>query len=166
MCYSVLTQIQAILYMQSTKMCLLKSQSNTSSSCFLFHKYILPKCSMSLAWKEKHWCGLNSMTCVRVQNCIYVICRVFGGHLRMCLSIKPSFAFLLLMTVEKAKRMQGNLTLVVSWNVGENQVMEQGAVAWESLSYPFRGVKCKGDVFQRLPHFLGCVLLTDSNGVN
>lgn len=42
------------------------------------------------------------------------------------------------MTVEKVKKMQGNLTLVVSWNVGENQEM------------PPREVKFKLDACQRI----------------
>lgn len=127
---------------------------------FAFPQVHSPKLKMSLVWKESVCVGLV-LWLVLVQNCIYVICRVFGGNLRMCLSLKPGFAFLLLMTVEKVKRMQGNLTLVVSWNVGENPVMEWGALAWKSFRYPLRGVKFKVDVFQRISHFLKCVLFME-----
>lgn len=96
--------------------------------------YILPKVFNVTCVKRNSLCWFSPRMCVLVQNCIYFICRVFGGKLLcMCLSTKPRFAFLSLMTVEKVKRMQGNLTLVVSWNVGENQVMEWGAMAWKFL---------------------------------
>lgn len=147
---------------------------NVSSEVVEWHKLLvfsfpqvhIPKILNVTFVKRNSLCWISPMTCVLIQNCIYVICRVFGGILCMCLSIKPRFAFLLLMTVEKVKRMQGNLTLVVSWNVGENQVMEWGAVAWKSFRCPLREVKFKVDVFQRISHFLKCVLLIEYNRVD
>lgn len=47
--------------------------------------------------------------------------------------IKQRFDLFLLITAVKDKRMQENLTLVVSWNVGENQVMQWAGVDCKPL---------------------------------
>lgn len=60
-------------------------------------------------------------------------------HLQCVLSessyIKQRFDLFLLITAVKDKRMQENLTLVVSWNVGENQVMQWAGVDCKPLGW-------------------------------
>lgn len=130
---------------------------------FTFPQVHTPKLKMSLVWKERVCVDLVPwLVCwYEMAYTLYVEC--LGETVCICLRIKPRFAFLLLMTVEKVKRMQGNLTLVVSWNVGENPAMEWGVVAWKSFRHPLREVKFKVDVFQRISHFLKCVLLMEYN---
>lgn len=137
--------------MQSSNLCLLKSQSHTSSPCWLFHKYILQQVKMALVRKEIV-CVDSVLACwYKIAYTVYLEC--LGGNCCVCACIKPRSAFLLLMTVEKVKRMQENLTLVVSWSVGENQVMQWGFVAWKCSRHPFK-VKFKSLFFKEF--FLMC----------
>jgi len=68
----------------------------------------------------------------------------------MSFCIKQRFDLFLLITAVMDKTMQENLTLVVSWNVGENQVMQWAGVDCKPLGSHTERVRCSINNFLRL----------------
>lgn len=64
--------------------------------------------------------------------------------------IKQRFDLFLLITAVMDKTMQENLTLVVSWNVGENQVMQWAGVDCKPLGSHTERVRCSINNFLRI----------------
>lgn len=64
--------------------------------------------------------------------------------------IKQRFDLFLSITAVKDKMMQENLTLVVSWNVGENQVMQWAGVDCKPLGSHTQTVRCRINNFLRI----------------
>lgn len=87
--------------------------------------------------KHTSLCWFYTIICVSGQCWVYEKLWVLSKS--SC--IKQRFDLFLLITVVKDKRMQENLTLVVSWNVGENQVVQWAGVDCKPLGSPTETVR-------------------------
>lgn len=99
--------------------------------------------------KHTSLCWFYTIICVSGQCWVYEKRRAFA----MCAKsscIKQRFDLFLSITAVKDKMMQENLTLVVSWNVGENQVMQWAGVDCKPLGSHTQTVRCSINNFLRI----------------
>lgn len=121
-----------------TKICHWSITTSNTNFCVIFHKCLRKhnpcekECKFVLI--VYHYLCLDSVeyTLVERLQCV----------LSMSSCIKQRFDLFLLITAVKDKKMQENLTLVVSWNVGENQVMQWAGVDCKPLGWHTERVRC------------------------
>lgn len=131
-----------------TKICHQSIITSNTNLCVIFHKCLRKH---NFMWKRIQVCVDFIPLFVCLDSVKY---ERHVERLQCVLSksscIKQRFDFFLLITAVMDKTMQENLTLVVSWNVGENQVMQWAGVDCKPLGSHTERVRCCINNFLRI----------------